>query len=318
VEDDIAQIAGWGFDHVRLPIDYPVLESDDAPGVYREDGFAYVDACLEWCQRRGLGLILDLHHAPGYSFANTLRPETEPLNVLFHEEAAQQRFSGLWRAIATRYRAAGADVIFELLNEVVLPDSEPWNRLVARTVAELRPVVPEGRIMVGGNQYGAASELEHLAVLEDANVVYTFHFYEPLLFTHQKASWTRVCREYDQTLDYPGTFTGLGEFLARAPEHRAGFGWQAGRALDRGLVLEFMRPALAFRAQVPAPLYCGEFGVIEHAPVAGRARWIADVIAVLAAHQIGWALWSYKSMSFGVVDRAGQVQDEAVLAVLRG
>ena len=31
-ERDIAQIASWGLDHVRLPVDYPVIESDDAPG----------------------------------------------------------------------------------------------------------------------------------------------------------------------------------------------------------------------------------------------------------------------------------------------
>jgi aryl-phospho-beta-D-glucosidase BglC (GH1 family) len=27
---DIEQIAAWGFDHIRLPVDYPVLESDEA------------------------------------------------------------------------------------------------------------------------------------------------------------------------------------------------------------------------------------------------------------------------------------------------
>jgi endoglucanase len=100
---DIRQIAGWGLDHVRLPIDYPVLESDDAPGDYLEQGFEYIDNCLTWCQDAGLGLVLDLHHPPGYSFTNTLEPETEHLNTLFLAEAAQQRFIGLWEAITRRY-----------------------------------------------------------------------------------------------------------------------------------------------------------------------------------------------------------------------
>ena len=34
--EDIAQIASWGMDHVRLPVDYPVLEDDTAPFDYKE------------------------------------------------------------------------------------------------------------------------------------------------------------------------------------------------------------------------------------------------------------------------------------------
>ena len=31
--NDIKRIAGWGMDHVRLPVDYPLLEDDARPGV---------------------------------------------------------------------------------------------------------------------------------------------------------------------------------------------------------------------------------------------------------------------------------------------
>jgi endo-1,4-beta-mannosidase len=315
-EADIALIASWGMDHIRLPFDYPVLESNDAPGVYRQDGFAYIDHCLEWCKKHGLGVILDLHHAPGYTFTNTLRPETQHLNVLFDQENAQQRFIALWEEVVRRYHRSGLPVIFELLNEVVLPDSTLWNSLAGKTVSALRKIDPECKVMIGGNHYNAASELKNITLLDDPNVSYTFHFYEPLLFTHQKAPWTQVAREYNQTLDYPGSYVGLKEFLDRSPQFQKEYGWQVGWKLDRSLMLEFLQPALDFANQTGRDLYCGEFGVISGAPAASRRHWHADLVDILRQHNIGHGLWSYKAMDFGLVDRQGIVVDPELIKIV--
>lgn len=313
---DIQQIASWGMDHVRLPVDYPLLESDEAPGMVREDGYHYIDTCLDWCRAAGLGMILDLHHAPGYSFNNTLYPETRHLNVLFEQEAPQQRFIHLWETILRRYKDAGLPILFELLNEVVLPDSDPWNALAGKIVTALRAISSECPIMIGGNYYNAASELKNIALLDDPNVCYTFHFYEPLLFTHQKASWVLAAAEYDQDVTYPGVFTGLSEFLARAPQHGPLFGWQAHRPVDRVLLLEFLQPALDFVRQTGRDLYCGEFGVIEHVDPASRRNWHADLVETLRRHGIGRGVWTYKQKDFGLVDAEGRLIDPELLRIL--
>ena len=44
--DDIANIASLGFDHVRVPVDYNVLEDDE--GNFIESGFAYLENCRIW------------------------------------------------------------------------------------------------------------------------------------------------------------------------------------------------------------------------------------------------------------------------------
>ena len=74
-EEDIRKIASMGFDHVRLAIDYEVLE--DEYGRTREEGFAYVTRVVEWCKRQGLNIVLDLHKAYGYDFNNAGDKEKE-------------------------------------------------------------------------------------------------------------------------------------------------------------------------------------------------------------------------------------------------
>ncbi|MCS7011060.1 MAG: glycoside hydrolase family 5 protein [Anaerolineales bacterium] len=315
---DIETIASWGFDHVRLPIDYQVLEEDAAPGKYREIGFSYIDRCLEWCRSVGLGVILDLHHAPGYTFQNTLQPETHHQNVLFDQPAMQERFIALWKAIVSRYHAVDFPIGFELLNEVVLPDSAPWNALAHRTVAALRTISPDSIILIGGNAYNAASELKNIALLDDPNVLYTFHFYEPLLFTHQRAYWMEITRSYTRTLNYPGEFIGLKEFLDQAPSYRTEFGWLLGRKIDAYLLAEFLQPVDEFIRQSGRIPYCGEYGVIQIAPAESRRRWHADLLALFREMGVGHAVWSYKEMDFGLVDIFGRPIDEDLIKILRG
>ena len=298
---DIDRIASWGMDHVRLPVDYPVLEADAPPFVYREEGLAYIDACLEWCRARDLSVVLDLHKAPGFSF------DDASVESLFNDPVKQDRLVALWEMLARRYCSIGSTLAFELLNEIVLPSSEPWNRLARRVLAAIRAIDPERWVVVGGNQFNSASQLVNLDLPDDPRLLYTFHFYEPLLFTHQKAPWVPVTREYNQRVEYPGECHGLDKFLAAHPELDLTGGFILEPRVDRAAVLRAMQPALDFIARTGRPLYCGEYGVIDRAPTPSLLRWHEDVVAILRKHGIGRAVWSYKQMDFGLVDADGRV-----------
>jgi len=89
-EKDIARIASWGMDHLRLPVDYPIFESDENPGVFMESGLQYIDNCLEWCKKNGINLVLDLHHAPGFFFGHGEK------NSLLENSEMQDRFINIW------------------------------------------------------------------------------------------------------------------------------------------------------------------------------------------------------------------------------
>jgi endoglucanase len=313
---DIEQIAGWGMDHVRLPVDYPVLEDDDQPFAYRPQGLRYIDDCLEWCQARGLGLVLDLHKAPGYSFTETLTNGDPRLNTLFAGGVEQERFLKLWEMFAKRYQDVREGLAFELLNEIVLPDSEPWNRLAGKALQVIRSVDAERTVIIGGNHYNSAEGLQSLAVVNDPNVVYTFHFYEPMLFTHQKAHWNTATLRYNQELDYPGPFTNLKGFIEKHSEFKPVYAHLVDRFMDRAMLEQYLQPALDFQLRTGKKLYCGEFGVIETTPMQSQVRWLEDFTSLLRQHHIGYAMWSYKQMDFGLVDGAGQVIDEKLLNVI--
>lgn len=306
---DIARIAAWGMDHVRLPVDYPILEDDARPGVYKEGGWHYIDSCLEWCETVGLGVVLDLHRAPGYSFATLDR------NTLWTDPTAQDRFVALWEAIARRYRSIRDALWFELLNEVVDETSERWNRLAHRAIAAIRAIDPDRDIVYGGNHYNAVEELPALQVLpDDPRIVYTFHFYKPHLFTHQGASWSRVALAYGRAVTYPGRLPDLDAFRAAHPEF-AGVDRDVSGWVDREYITTALAPAQAFRA-LERRLYCGEYGVIDRADPDSRRRWHADVVAALGELQIGRAVWSYKAMNFGLVATDGTVADPALIPIV--
>ena len=47
VESDIATIASWGADHIRLPLDFENVE--EADGSVKEAGYEYIEKCISWC-----------------------------------------------------------------------------------------------------------------------------------------------------------------------------------------------------------------------------------------------------------------------------
>ncbi|MFP4016612.1 MAG: glycoside hydrolase family 5 protein [Halanaerobiales bacterium] len=309
-EEDIKRIAGWGMDHVRLPVDYPVLEDDDNPFVYKESGFSYIDNCLEWCDNNNLNVILDLHKAPGYSFGSLDE------NSLFENPEMRKRFISLWKYITERYSSQGENLILELLNEMVEPDSKRWNKLAHETIAAIRDIDSKRKIIYGGNRYNSVSELKNIKLLDDPNVIYTFHFYHPHLFTHQKAGWSEMAMDYNQTIEYPGKFTNLDRFIAEHPRYKGWADRNRGIEINKEMLWEDMQPAVDFLKESGRELYCGEFGVIDHTPIESRVRWHRDFIDILNELKIGRAVWTYKGMNFALVDLDGNVVSQELIDIV--
>jgi len=301
---DIERIAAWGMDHVRLPVDYFTFEDDAHPGVYQEETLAYVDGCLEWCKTAGLNLILDLHVAPGFAFYGT-NPEIEnpvvipgaPQNTLFLDPMLQDRFVNIWRMFTTRYAAEGRNLAFELMNELVWQSSEPWNQLWQRTLAAIRSIDQDRTVIIGGNTNNDARELKHLALTEDPGVVYTFHIYEPGMFTHQRSPWIPYLANYPKPIAYPFAKTDHLAFFEAfdrmglvPPIYRR-------EQFDRHFLFDCLEPARRFIAETGKELFCGEFGVCENCAIDSSIRWFEDMIGLFNEMGIGHTAWNYIEFS---------------------
>lgn len=310
VEADIRRIAEWGMDHVRLPVDYPVIEDDARPFEYKEEGIAYIRNCIGWCKKYGLNLVLDLHRTSGYSHA------TLEANSLFDDVAAQQRFLGIWEMLAETFIEERDHVIFDLLNEIVEPDSSRWNALAKKAVDTIREIDRDRKIMIGSNHYSSVYTLKEMDILDDPDIIYTFHFYESHLFTHQKAHWNEIFVKYGQELAYPGEFTGLEAFLDQNENYRKDFERYIGVRQDKVLMLKELVSVIEFMRRTGREVYCGEYGVIENAPLQSRINWHRDFVDLMKELKIGRAVWTYKSMNFGLVDINGDIVNEELVKIV--
>ena len=85
--------------------------------------------------------------------------------------------------------------------------------------------------------------------------------------------------------------------------------------MDQDYLRDALQPANDFIQNIGKPLYCGEFGVIDHAPLQTRINWTSDFISLLNEQQISRAIWSYKEMNFALVDSESKVVSEELVKV---
>ncbi len=307
---DIENIASLGFDHVRVPVDYNVLEDQDGNRI--ESGFGYLLSCREWCASFGLNMLIDLHECYGYSF-DPLKKDMDR-KKFFYDEALQERFMHLWQEIAEAFRDYPEQVAFEPLNEVVLAEvKDAWNEILARYIGMMRAVIPECRIVVGGVNYNAVASVPLLDVPFDDHIIYNFHCYEPMIFTHQGAYWVDGMPR-DFRISYPKTLQEYREEGEKMTADLGGAVYTPGiREIGPGFFEDIFTPAIEKAQKDDVALYCGEYGVIDLADGEDRLRWLKDIHGVFAKYGIGHALWNYKEKDYGMEDeRFAKIRDRFI------
>lgn len=311
-EDDIKTIAGWNLDHVRLPVDYNLFQADD--GSFIESGFAYVQNCINWCNKYSLNMILDLHKTAGFSF-----DKDEKEIGLFDSPELQDKFYSLWEEFSRRYSKYENMMCFELLNEVTDQSySKKWNAIAKSCIEHIRKIAPTIKILVGSYWNNSISSVKDLDPPYDENIVYNFHCYEPLVFTHQGAGWVGPNMDRAFRISFGATYAEYTEATIKkiAPQN-ANFGSLPQDASPDAAYFEaIFAEALKLAEERNVLLYCGEYGVIENATPEDTAKWYKAITTVFNNHGIGRAAWSYKRMNFGLADSRLDSQRAEILKYL--
>jgi len=306
---DFKLVHDLGFDNVRLSIDPVPLIAGSQSAVQAEvhgkqplmldpAAMARLDASVAQITAQGLVVVLDIHPSEDWKKNATNTDEGTAQFLLF------------WISFARHF--AGTDpqkVYFEVLNEPEDVDYYRWAGELAVAVADIRGQAPHHTIIATGEYWGGIDGLRVVVPVRDDNVIYSFHDYEPMQFTHQGATWSSADLPELRNVPYPSTPENVAPLLpglkdATTRKDLAQYGqqrWnQAAMAARIGL-------AVAWAAKQHVPLWCGEFGVFrEYAPEVDRVRWIGDMRKTLEKDGIGWDMWDYQA-SFGLVTKKNGV-----------
>lgn len=320
-ETYIKRIAGWGFDHIRLPVS-GYLVYDPKSDSLNTDTVNRIHQCIEWCRNYHLNIVLDLHDVWGNVYG-----AMQDLAPLLSDASLQNRFLKIWHLLAEEFKTIDKPVLlFELLNEVsdasgaysdhdvtgkaFNPKDIPsfaWNKLCQKAVHKIRKSDPDRWILIGSNGQNSVVYLKEIQLINDPYVFYNFHFYDPQVFTHQRACFSEEMLEYNKVVSYPDDISGFITYLQTHPQYYSKYALVANeRRNDKALMEKLLQYAIDFINTTGKELYCGEFGVINTAPVTDAAKWLHDFVEIMDRHHIGHAQWNYKYLDFGLLDLEGK------------
>ena len=307
-EKDFKIIKEWGLDHIRLPIDYELVEKKD--GTPRKSGYERIANAINWCKENHLNMILDLHKTCGYSFDVGYKE-----SGFFEDEKLQERFYKLWENLARNFAKAFDDadygnnshgeICFELLNEITDKSySEKWNAIARTCIQRIRAIAPVTKILVGSYWNNSLASVKDLDPPYDENIVYNFHCYEPLLFTHQGAPWVGPNMNPDFRFPLKSKYEDYTKMTSeKVGQIGTAFGAFAPDAtVDVNYFETIFSEAVKIAEDRNVLLYCGEYGVIEKATPQDTLEWYRLISTVFNKHGIGRAVWSYRQMDFGLND----------------
>jgi len=271
-EEDVIRLKQMGATCVRIGFNGMILEKKDKPGEYNEAGFEYLDRLIAWCEKHGLGAILDMHNVVGRR-----KWEDTRIWIQYHgwpdPKVFQDRFVNLWREIARRFVHRKGVVAYELLNEPNPPydDFEVWNELAKRATAAIREVDRIHPVIVDSIGYANPKKFRGLKPTGDPNTIYSLHNYEPSAYHEQKRPW-----DFDvdgETYYYPG--------------------WIKGRYWNRAQLRAVFEPAVEFGKKHGVKLFCGEFGCVSDCPPMTDMIYLMDQITLFHELGIGWTMFNY-------------------------
>lgn len=177
-ERDWDQLQAFGFNIVRLPILWSVIEDEKNPKTLRADAWHYLDWSIDQAKKRGIYVILDLHGAVGGQTPND-HTGCAGQNKYWTDASYQDRTKWLWEQIATKYKDEPVVAAYDPLNE-------PWGSTpedMATRVTELYDTIrkiDDKHIVILPSHYGSIDVYGDPAAKGMTNVAFELHPYPGL------------------------------------------------------------------------------------------------------------------------------------------
>lgn len=279
---DFINIKSLGIDVVRLPIRLTAMTDESANYVLNPLFFQKLDYALDIAEQTGMNIIIDNH--------------AFPLNN------QDQKLFRIWKQIATYCKDRSELIYYELMNE---PGGDylknNWPAIQGKLIDSIRTVDKKHKIIVTATVTNGKIDFENLPYYSDTNLIYTFHFYKPFLFTHQGAWWTQIKDVSGIPFPYnkermpecPPELKGTGEW-----GDELFYNYPTEGTLEK--IKQSIDEVVSFAKKRNVKLYCGEFGVyMKSVDNNERVKWYKVVTDYLNYHSIPWTTWDYHN-TFGL------------------
>jgi len=245
-----------GFSTVRINL-HPFRHMDaDNDFALRDSWWQVLDWALEHALRADLMAILDLHEFGAMG--------NDP-------EGNKDKFLAFWRQVSRRLEEAPDNVLFEILNEPSRKlSAEMWNRYFREALAVIRRTNPTRTVIIGPPHYNSIGHLGELDLpADDRHIILTVHYYSPMEFTHQGASWS-------------------------SHKDKLGVEWK-GTDEEKTAIERDFESAQAWARRNNRPVFLGEFGVYDKAAMESRVRYLDYVTRAMEKRGWSWAYWQFDS-----------------------
>ncbi|MEZ4988418.1 MAG: glycoside hydrolase family 5 protein, partial [Saprospiraceae bacterium] len=240
-----------GIDAVRMPITFEHLAGATHPYTLNTNhpAFSLIDDAIDWAATYDMKLIIDMHHG------TTTLTDANYLSEL-------PRLTAIWEQIVARYASLDPErYFFEIYNEPHAISNANFRVVAQALVDVIRNAGATHSVIVGASGYNSGTELLSFTPLNDPDIIYTFHYYEPYFFTHQQMSWTTPA--YLAATSFP-----VGNDLATMQSRIDAVGqWS-----------NFYN----------APVMLGEFGVSANADLVSRCNWVSALAQLLDDNNLAW------------------------------
>ncbi len=282
-EKMFADIAANGFKTVRIPMDFGAWANYEKPYKWtNEEGLKTADLFVKWALNNNLNPIIDLHHVE--------------LDGKVKGAATTERIVWLWGEIANRYKNTDPErVFFELRNEPHDIKAEDWRKQAEAIIKIVRTVAPNHTLIVGFHDWNSRTALIESKPFDDKNIIYTFHFYDPFLFTHQGATWSSPGLAKMKNVPFPFD----AKQPIKTPDTVKGK-WEEGLIVNyetdssREKIFADLQAAKDWSVKNKVPVFVGEFGSYNKNPtLEDRCRHAEIIYDALGKLKIPNAWWEW-------------------------
>jgi endoglucanase len=286
IEPTLKHIKKLGFKNVRIPVALDMFCQPNSANL-TQDIINKLGETYNVCDKLGLSMIISYHDGKIYYGSDNRWYERD-------------RILWMWKQLQNKFRGMGYnDLFFELYNE---PTAEriAWKEDCIFLVNGLRYEDKSRWYIVGGTNYNNADELLDLGKLDDDKILYTIHFYEPYIFTHQGAEWTKD-KTYITGIPFPYNkkkMPGLTK-EATGTQIEQDYTKYPAEGTEAYMLVRLRRIAEECKKR-NMPLVCTESGVINLAEEKSRLEYFQSIINIFSTLDIPLVLWDY-NQKFNVV-----------------